>query len=253
MNKVRVALITGASSGFGAAIAKQLASEGYHLVLWARRRDKLQALADSLQVPCHVVACDVRDQQTIRDEIAALPEAFSAVDVLINNAGLALGLEPAQRTDWNDWQQMIDTNCTAVALLTRLILPGMVERGRGHVIMMGSIAGAYAYPGGNVYGASKAFVEHFARNLRADLLGTGVRVTNIEPGLVAGSEFSLVRFKGDAEKAATVYQGANALQPDDIAETVRWALSQPAHVNINSIEIMPVSQAHGPLAIHRKS
>ena len=148
---------------------------------------------------------------------------------------------------------MIDTNCTALALMTRLILPGMVERQKGHVIMMGSIAGAYAYPGGNAYGATKAFVEQFARNLRADLLGTGIRVTNIEPGLVGGSEFSLVRFKGDVEKAATVYKGANALQPEDIAESVAWALKQPKHVNINSIEIMPVSQAHGPLAIHRKT
>jgi NADP-dependent 3-hydroxy acid dehydrogenase YdfG len=147
---------------------------------------------------------------------------------------------------------MIATNCTALALMTRLVLPGMVERRSGHVITMGSIAGSYAYPGGNVYGASKAFVEQFARNLRADLLGTGVRVTNIEPGLVGGSEFSLVRFKGDAEKAASVYQGTEALTPEDIAGAVAWALGQPAHVNITTIELMPVCQAHGPLAVHRR-
>jgi 3-hydroxy acid dehydrogenase / malonic semialdehyde reductase len=199
-----------------------------------------------------VIAVDVRDQAALRAAIAAIPSEFAAVDVLVNNAGLALGLEPAHKADWNDWQQMIDTNCTALALLTRLLLPGMVERGRGHVLMMGSIAGSYAYPGGNAYGASKAFVDQFARNVRADVLGTGVRVTNIEPGLVGGSEFSLVRFKGDAEKAAKVYAGADALTPTDVAECVDWAIAQPSHVNISSIEVMPVCQAHGPLAVHRK-
>lgn len=253
MAKRPVALITGASTGFGAAIATRLADEGYDLILLARRLEKLQALAEKLPVSSHLIACDLREQDTVRAAITAIPAEFSDIDVLINNAGLALGLEPAHRADWQDWQQMIDTNCTALALMTRLILPGMVERQKGHVIMMGSIAGAYAYPGGNAYGATKAFVEQFARNLRADLLGTGIRVTNIEPGLVGGSEFSLVRFKGDVEKAATVYKGANALQPEDIAESVAWALKQPKHVNINSIEIMPVSQAHGPLAIHRKT
>ncbi|QGX39396.1 SDR family NAD(P)-dependent oxidoreductase [Permianibacter aggregans] len=253
MAKRPVALITGASTGFGAAIATRLADEGYDLILLARRLEKLQALAEQLPVSSHLIACDLREQEAVRAAIAAIPAEFADIDVLINNAGLALGLEPAHRADWQDWQQMIDTNCTALALMTRLILPGMVERQKGHLVMMGSIAGAYAYPGGNAYGATKAFVEQFARNLRADLLGTGIRVTNIEPGLVGGSEFSLVRFKGDVEKAATVYKGANALQPEDIAESVAWALKQPKHVNINSIEIMPVSQAHGPLAIHRKT
>lgn len=253
MAKRPVALITGASTGFGAAIATRLADEGYDLILLARRLEKLQALAEQLPASSHLIACDLREQEAVRAAIAAIPAEFADIDVLINNAGLALGLEPAHRADWQDWQQMIDTNCTALALMTRLILPGMVERQKGHLVMMGSIAGAYAYPGGNAYGATKAFVEQFARNLRADLLGTGIRVTNIEPGLVGGSEFSLVRFKGDVEKAATVYKGANALQPEDIAESVAWALKQPKYVNINSIEIMPVSQAHGPLAIHRKT
>ena len=248
----KIALVTGASSGFGEAIAERLAARGMKLILLARRADRLQALAQRLNVPCHIIAVDVRDQAALRAAIATIPAEFAAIDVLVNNAGLALGLEPAHKADWNDWQQMIDTNCTALALLSRLILPGMVERGRGHVLMMGSIAGSYAYPGGNAYGASKAFVDQFARNLRADLLGTGVRVTNIEPGLVGGSEFSLVRFKGDAEKAAKVYAGADALTPADVAECVDWAIAQPAHVNISSIEVMPVCQAHGPLAVHRK-
>jgi len=252
MSLRKVALITGASAGFGAAIAKRLANEGYALILMARRADKLSELAAHLGAPTHLISCDLRDEAAVRAAIANIPAAFASVDVLVNNAGLALGLEPAHKADWNDWQQMIDTNCTALALMTRLILPGMVERQKGHVITMGSIAGAYAYPGGNAYGATKAFVEQFARNLRADVLGSGVRVTNIEPGLVGGSEFSLVRFKGDAEKAASIYKGANALQPEDIAESVAWVLAQPAHVNINSIELMPVSQAHGPLAIHRQ-
>lgn len=252
MSLRKVALITGASAGFGAAIAKRLANEGYALILMARRADKLSELAAHLNAPSHLISCDLRDEAAVRAAIANIPAAFAQIDVLVNNAGLALGLEPAHKADWNDWQQMIDTNCTALALMTRLILPGMVELQKGHVITMGSIAGAYAYPGGNAYGATKAFVEQFARNLRADVLGSGVRVTNIEPGLVGGSEFSLVRFKGDAEKAASIYKGANALQPEDIAESVAWVLSQPAHVNINSIELMPVSQAHGPLAIHRQ-
>ncbi len=249
----RVALVTGASAGFGEQIAQRLAAQGMKLVLMARRAERLQALAARLgaSASVHVIAVDVRDRDAVAAALRALPAEFADVDVLINNAGLALGLEPAHRADWNDWQQMIDTNCTALAWLTRLLLPGMVERKRGHVITMGSIAGSYAYPGGNAYGATKAFVEQFARNLRADLIGTGVRVTNIEPGLVGGSEFSLVRFKGNAEKAAKVYENTTPLQPEDVAEAVCWALAQPAHVNISSIELMPVVQAHGPLVVHR--
>ncbi len=246
-----IALITGASSGFGAAIAQQLAPH-YRLILVARRAEKLQALAQSLSTDTQILTLDVRDHRAVEQALQQLPESWRTIDVLINNAGLALGLEPAHKADWQDWQQMIDTNCTALVWLSRLLLPGMVERGRGHVVNIGSIAGSYAYPGGNVYGASKAFVEQFSRNLRADLLGTGVRVTNIEPGMVGGSEFSLVRFKGDADKAAKVYAGAKALTPDDIANAVVWALSQPPHVNICAIELMPTCQAHGPLQIHRQ-
>ena len=247
----QIALITGASSGFGEAIAERLAARGMKLILLARRDDRLQALAQRLNVPCHVIAVDVRDQTALRAAIAAIPAEFAAVDVLVNNAGLALGLEPAHKADWNDWQQMIDTNCTALALLTRLLVPGMVERGRGHVLMMGSIAGSYAYPGGNAYGASKAFVDQFARNVRADLLGTGVRVTNIEPGL-AETNFSRTRFKGDAAKAASVYAGTDPLTGDDIAEAVFWTATLPPHMNINTMEIMPTDQSFAGLQIHRR-
>lgn len=247
----KIALITGASSGFGAVIAKQLAAD-YRLILMARRQDKLAEVASSLPTESLSLSVDLRDHDAVKSAIEQLPPAWQAIDVLVNNAGLALGLAPAQQADWTDWQQMIDTNCTALVWLTRLVLPGMVERKCGHLVNIGSIAGSYAYPGGNVYGASKAFVEQFSRNLRSDLLGTGVRVSNIEPGLVGGSEFSLVRFKGDAEKAAKVYAGADALQPQDIANAVAWVLQQPKHVNVSSIEIMPTCQAHGPLQIFRQ-
>lgn len=247
----KTAFITGASSGFGAAIAERLAKRGFHLVLLARRKDRLEQLASALAVPVHVIGCDVRDEQALRSAVSALPAEFATIDVLVNNAGLALGLEGAHEAAWEDWLQMIDTNCTAVALLTRLILPGMVKRRSGHVVMMGSVAGAYAYPGGNVYGASKAFVEQLSRNLRADVARHGVRVTHIAPGLAGGSEFSEVRFHGDREKAQQVYAGTEPLLPSDIAECVDWAIQQPAHVNINSIELMPTCQASGPLAVNR--
>jgi len=249
--KSPVAFITGASSGFGRAIAERFAAAGMQLVLLARREDRLHELSKSLSVPCHTIACDVRDGDALRAAVAAIPGDFGRIDILVNNAGLALGLEPAHRTEWSDWQQMIETNCTALALLTRLIVPGMVERRSGHIVLMGSVAGHYAYPGGNVYGASKAFVEQFARGLRADLSGQGVRVTHIAPGLAGGSEFSEVRFHGDREKAAAVYTGTEPLLPRDIAECVFWAVNQPPHVNINSIELMPTCQASGPLQVHR--
>ena len=252
--KYQTALITGASAGIGAAIARVLARQGVNLILLARRRDRLEALQSELsgQVRCHVVVADMADLQQIEQAVQQLPEAFSQVDVLINCAGLALGLGTADEADWNDWQTMINVNCTGLAFITRQLLPGMVQRNKGHVINIGSIAGTYPYRGGNVYGATKAFVEQFSLNLKADLLGTGVRVTNIEPGMVGDSEFSLVRFKGDEDKAAAVYAGIDALTPEDIAENVGWVLSQPAHVNINRMEIMPVAQAPSRTAYHRK-
>jgi 3-hydroxy acid dehydrogenase/malonic semialdehyde reductase len=174
------------------------------------------------------------------------------VDVLVNNAGLALGLEPAPRADLDEWERMIDTNTRGLAILTRLLLPGMVERGRGHVVNVGSVAGTYPYPGGNVYGATKAFVHQYSLNLRADLVGTGVRVTCVEPGM-AETEFSLVRFQGDAARAAKVYEGVRPLSGEDVAEAILWCLALPAHVNVNAVELMPVQQAFSPFAISRRA
>lgn len=248
----QIALITGATSGFGAACARRFAAHGWTLILCGRRQDRLDALRAELAatVPVHAFPLDVRDETAVNATIAALPVEFSEVDLLVNNAGLALGLEPAQRCDMDDWQRMIDTNIKGLLYCTRAILPGMVARNRGHVVNIGSVAGNYPYPGGNVYGATKAFVKQFSLNLRADLLGTRVRVTNIEPGL-AESEFSLVRFKGDDSKAARIYEGTQPLRPEDIADIVYWAATCPAHININRVEVMPVNQAFAPFAISR--
>jgi 3-hydroxy acid dehydrogenase / malonic semialdehyde reductase len=252
-NQYKVAVITGASAGIGEAIALQFGKKGIKLILVARRKEKLLAVAEKLKsnTKCHIIACDIRDKETIKKAFSNLPKEFSEVDILVNNAGLALGLGPAHRASWDDWEQMIDTNVTALAYLTHLLLPGMVARNSGHIVNIGSVAGSYAYPGGNVYGASKAFVEHFSRNVKADLVGTNVRVTNIEPGLVGNSEFSLTRFKGDIEKAAKVYSGANPLLPGSIADCITWAVTRPKNVNICRIEVMPVSQGAGPLAVYR--
>ena len=247
-----ITLITGASSGFGQAIARQLAEAGHRLILLARREARLRQLAEELPTPCHVLAMDVRETAAIARLPENLPAEFAAVDQLINNAGLALGLEPAHEASLDDWDTMLETNCKALVHMTRAFLPGMVARRRGHVVNMASIAGSYAYPGGNVYGASKAFVQQFSRNLRADLLGTPVRVTCIDPGL-AETEFSLVRFHGDAQQADAVYTGTQPLTAEDVAAAVVWALQQPPHVNINQIELMPTGQAWGPLAVHRDS
>ncbi len=247
-----IAMVTGASSGFGESISRQLVQAGYKVIGTGRRAERLAALADELGEQFLPLAFDVQDKAATRAAIAGLPAAWSEVDLLVNNAGLALGLEPAHKADLEDWEQMIATNINGLTLLTRLLLPGMVARNRGHVINIGSIAGTYPYPGGNVYGATKAFVKQFSLNLRADLAGTAIRVTNVEPGLCGGTEFSNVRFHGDDAKAATVYQGVEAIQPDDIANTVLWISQQPAHVNINSIEIMPVAQTFGPLNISRR-
>jgi NADP-dependent 3-hydroxy acid dehydrogenase YdfG len=250
-----VAVVTGASIGIGRAVAVRLAKEKVRLILIARREEKLRALAEELQplTECHLVHCDLREHLQLDKHFQALPDQFSAVDILINNAGLALGLDPAQRASWRDWQEMIDVNCTALAHITHLLLAGMVARNRGHVVNIGSIAGSYPYAGGNVYGATKAFVKQFSLNLKADLLGTAVRVTNIEPGMVGGTEFSLVRFKGDAGRVANVYEGVDPLSPAAVADAVLWAVSRPPHVNINRIELMPVCQAPGRVAVGRKS
>jgi 3-hydroxy acid dehydrogenase / malonic semialdehyde reductase len=246
-----IVFVTGASAGFGAAIARTFVKGGHRVIAAARRKERLVALANELGDALLPVELDVRDESAITSAIAALPEAFSQIDVLVNNAGLALGLEPAQRANLDDWKSMIDTNCTGLVNVTHAVLPGMVERNRGHVFNIGSVAGTYPYAGGNVYGATKAFVRQFSLNLRADVAGTALRVTDIEPGLVGGTEFSNVRFKGDDSKAGSVYDGVQALTPQDIADAIYWIATRPAHVNINAIEMMPIAQSFAPLQIHR--
>ncbi|WP_114809116.1 bifunctional NADP-dependent 3-hydroxy acid dehydrogenase/3-hydroxypropionate dehydrogenase YdfG [Paraburkholderia kururiensis] len=246
-----IVFVTGASAGFGAAIARAFVKGGHRVVAAARRRDRLDALSAELGDKLLPFELDVRDSAAVAAAPAALPPEFAAVDVLVNNAGLALGLEPAQRALLDDWQTMIDTNCTGLVHVTRAFLPGMVERNCGHVFNLGSVAGSWPYPGGNVYGATKAFVRQFSLNLRADLAGTAVRVTDIEPGLCGGTEFSNVRFRGDDEKAATVYKDVQPLTPEDIADSIYWIATRPAHVNINTIELMPVAQSFAGLTIHR--
>jgi 3-hydroxy acid dehydrogenase/malonic semialdehyde reductase len=249
----KIALITGATSGFGKACAELFAENGWDLVLCGRRQERLQALKSQLaKVSVHTVICDVRSRSEVGKLIADLPDSHAQIDLLLNNAGLALGLSPAHDANLDDWEIMVDTNIKGLMYMTRAVLPAMVERGRGHVINMGSVAGSWPYPGANTYGATKAFVEQFSNNLRADVHGSGVRVSNIEPGL-AESEFSVVRFQGDQKKADAVYKGTAPLTPKDIAETVYWIATQPAHVNVNRLEIMPVCQTWGPFAIHRDS
>ncbi|HUB03721.1 MAG TPA: SDR family NAD(P)-dependent oxidoreductase [Solirubrobacteraceae bacterium] len=247
----RVALVTGASSGIGEAIARRYAAAGVKVIAAARRADRLDALVAEFRTEAILpLVLDVRDRDAVERAVGALPPAFAEIDVLVNNAGLALGLEPAQDAVVDNWERMIETNCMGLVYVTRALLPGMVARRRGHVVNMGSVAGTYPYPGGNVYGATKAFVHQFSLGLRADLHGTGVRVTSIEPGLIGGTEFSEVRF-GDADRAARLYEGTRPLGPEDIASAVEWATSQPEHVNVNVIELMPVSQSFAALPVDR--
>jgi 3-hydroxy acid dehydrogenase / malonic semialdehyde reductase len=238
----KTVLVTGASAGFGAEIARRYIAAGNRVIAAARREDRLE------QLGCETVKLDVRDPDAVERAIAAIA---GDIDIVVNNAGLALGLEPAQRASLGDWDQMLDTNCKGLVHVTRAVLPRMVAAKRGHVVNLGSVAGTYPYPGGNVYGATKAFVHQFSLNLRSDLHGTGVRVTCIEPGLVGGTEFSVVRFGGDASRAANVYANTTPLTAADVAEAVVWATSQPAHVNINVIELMPVVQSFAPFQIVR--
>ena len=244
--------VTGASSGFGAAVARRFAADGARVVAAARRTDRLKDLAGEFGPQVLPLQLDVRDRAGVAAAVAGLPEEFSAVDLLVNNAGLALGLGPAQDADLDDWDQMIDTNCKGLVYCTRAILPGMVARRRGHVINLGSVAGGYPYPGGNVYGGSKAFVHQFSLNLRSDLHGTGVRVTCVEPGM-ADTEFSLVRFSGDQGKADNVYAGMQPMTADDIAESIHWAATMPQHVNVNTIELMATAQSFAPFQVARES
>lgn len=246
-----IVLVTGATAGFGAAIARLYAKQGARIIAVGRRQERLAALAAELGADrVHTLALDLRDTGAITAAVAALPPVWAEIDLLVNNAGLARGIAPAQEAELADWEAMIDTNTKGLVAMTRAVLPGMVARNRGHIVNIGSTAGEWPYPGGNVYGATKAFVRQFSLNLRADLFGTRVRVTDIEPGLVGGTEFSNVRL-GDDAKAAAVYDGADALTPEDIAETVHWVASRPARVNVNTLQVMPVCQSFGPLRVHR--
>lgn len=251
MTSEQCVLVTGASSGFGAAIARRFAAEGARVIVSARRVDRIDALVDELGERALALPLDVSDRAAVEAALASLPAPFAEVDVLVNNAGLALGLEPAQRASMEHWEQMIATNVRGLLYVTRALLPGMIERDRGHIVNISSVAATYPYPGANVYGATKAFVTQLSLNLRADLCGHRVRVTDIEPGL-AETEFSLVRFEGDAAAADRPYHGIEPLTADDIAEAVLWAVRQPRHVNINRIELMPTMQAFAGFAFHRE-
>ena len=245
------ALVTGATAGFGAAIARRLVSDGFRVVATGRRQDRLEALAGELGPNLLPFVQDVTDAASVAALPGSLPEEFREIDILVNNAGLALGLSPAYEAKTEDWDAMIATNVIGVTHMTHALLPGMVARNRGHVVTLGSIAGYYPYPGGHVYGGTKAFVKQFMLNLKADLVGTNVRVTDIEPGLCGGTEFSAVRFGGDQSKADAVYQGTKPLTAEDIAEAVSWVVRLPAHVNINRMEMMPTCQAPAPLTVKR--
>ena len=248
---VKTVLVTGATAGFGQAVARRFVRDGHRVIATGRRADRLEALRAELGASLLPFQLDVTEAAAVALLPSSLPAAWQEVDVLVNNAGLALGVAPAQSAVLQDWETMIATNVTGLMRMTHALLPGMVERDHGHVVNVSSTAARYPYPGGNIYGASKAFVTHLSANLKADLVGTGVRITDLEPGLVGGSEFSAVRFGGDAEKAKAVYAGTTPLSPEDIAEAVAWVVGLPPHVNINRLEMMPTCQGPGPLTIKR--
>lgn len=246
----RTAWITGATSGFGAATVERFVAGGWRVVASGRRAERLQQLVERHGAgQVHALAFDIRDEAAMQAAHAGLPEAFAGIDLLVNNAGLALGTAPAQQADLAQWKQMIDTNVTALVTLTRLLLPQLVER-RGAIVNISSIAATYPYAGGNVYGATKAFVTQFSLGLRSDLHGTGVRVTSIEPG-IAETEFTLVRTGGDRTASDRLYAGVQPITAADIAETIWWIATLPPHLNVNRIEIMPVSQSAAGLQVHR--
>jgi len=245
-------LITGATAGFGEAIARRFVHDGHRVIATGRRAERLDALRQELGTALLAFPLNVTDAGAAAALPGSLPEGWREIDVLVNNAGLALGTSPAHQASLTEWDTMVATNVSGLMRLTHAILPGMVQRDRGHIVNLSSSAATYPYPGGNVYGATKAFVTQFSLNLKADLVGTGVRITDLEPGLVGGSEFSKVRFGGNADKAAAVYVGTTPLSPQDIAEAVAWVVGLPSHVNINRMEMMPTCQAPGPLAIRRR-
>jgi 3-hydroxy acid dehydrogenase/malonic semialdehyde reductase len=246
-----ILFVTGASAGFGEATVRRFVANGDHVIATARRLDRLEKLQREFGDHVLPLAFDVQNKLEVERAIESLPPSWKNIDVLVNNAGLALGLETAQKASLEDWDVMVDTNVKGLLYCTNKILKSMVARNSGHIINIGSVAGEFPYPGGNVYGATKAFVHQFSLNLRADLLGTAVRVTCIEPGMCSGTEFSDVRFQGDSEKARAVYAGVNALTSEDIAETIFWVTTRPSHMNINVISLMPTQQAFAALALDR--
>lgn len=244
-------VITGASSGIGASTATRFAKEGFRLALTARRLDRLQQLRKELKGEISTFELDVCSAKAVAEVFQQIEQKQGPIDILVNNAGCSFGLEPAYQGNIEEWDQCIDTNIKGLLYCTRMVLPTMVKLNQGHLINLGSVAARYPYPGGNVYGGTKAFVRQFSFNLKADLLGTKVRVSCIEPGLVGGTEFSVVRFRGDEVRAAKVYEHSEALRPEDIADVIYFCHSVPLHVNINTVEVMPVCQASGSLMIHR--
>jgi NADP-dependent 3-hydroxy acid dehydrogenase YdfG len=251
----KIVFISGASSGIGAATALAFGAEGARLLLAARRTDKLTEIATQAMErgaeAVHTIALDVRDRQVVAQTIAELPAEWAAIDILVNNAGLSRGLDKLYAGNIDDWEEMIDTNVKGLLYVTRAVVPGMVERGSGHVVNLGSTAGEITYPGGAVYCATKAAEHALNDGLRQDVLGTPIRVTTVDPGMVE-TEFSMVRFHGDAERAANVYKGVKPLTPADVAEVIVWATARPAHVNIARVLLTPVQQANS-LLFHRSS
>lgn len=245
-----IVFITGASSGIGAATARAFAQTGATLVLAARRSERLRELAAQFATPTHLMSLDVRDRTAVHQAVAALPAAFQDIDILVNNAGLSRGFEPLHEGTEDDWDEMIDTNVKGLLYVTRAVLPGMVARGRGHVINIGSVAGHETYARGNVYCASKAAVRALNKAMRLDLLGTGIRVSTVDPGLVP-TEFSDVRFHGDHERAAKVYEGTRPLSAADVADAIVWCASRPSWVNVEEMLLMPTDQA-APTIVHRR-
>jgi len=250
---MKIALVTGASVGFGRAVAERFLNDRWHVIAAARRLDRLNALASQFPGRVLPLELDVTRHDAVANAVSALPKEFADVDVLVNNAGLALGLLPAQQADLEDWDRMIATNCSGLVHVTHALLPRMVARGAGTIVNIGSIAGEFPYPGGNVYGATKAFVHQFTQNLNADLIGTGVRASCVEPGLVGGTEFSNVRFHGDDARAHSVYEGTTPLTAEDIADAVHWIATRPPHVKINVMTMMPNCQSFSGMTIKRKS
>lgn len=249
----KIAFITGATAGFGKECAKIFAGAHWNLILVSRTKENLHNLKKNLEpiADIHILPVDIGNRSKITESIGSIPDHFKKIDLLINNAGLALGADPAHIGNIDDWEIMVNTNIKGLMYCTRLLLPQMVERDNGHIINIGSIAGSWAYPNINVYGGTKAFVRQFSLNLRADLFGTNVRVSLIEPGL-GETDFAITRFKGDKVKAGELYKGIEALKPKDVAEIIYWVAHQPKHVNINSIEVMPTCQTWGPLALNRQ-